>query len=191
VTGRRAVIVGVAAAAAAAVAVSGLASGSGTGKERVLLLRHAVRAGGTIDPGNLFLGSYPARLTPPGALTSTAQAAFRTAAVTLPAGLPLISSFVRDRLAVAPLRRTERALGIRVDDVTGLPQLLGPGTRADVLVAGTLRVQDAEVMTRPRRNGDGVSWSVALRLPAALAAEVARAESRGLEIRLLPRDVRP
>ena len=80
---------------------------------------------------------------------------------------------------------------IRVDDVTGLPQLLGPGTHADVLVAGVLRVADAEVMARPRRNGDGVSWSVALRLPAALAAEVARAEARGQEIRLLPRDVRP
>jgi Flp pilus assembly protein CpaB len=179
-------------AAGAAVCVSMLSGRSaGAAGQRIVVLRHAVRGGATIDPADLVARAYPARLTPPGAVRSADAVAFRTAVVALPAGLPLVPSFLRDRPAVPPLRRTERALGVRVDDVTGLPQLLGPGTHADVLVAGVLRVADAEVMARPRRNGDGVSWSVALRLPAALAAEVARAEARGQEIRLLPRDVRP
>jgi Flp pilus assembly protein CpaB len=157
----------------------------------VVVLRSALRAGATADPANLVLVPYPRRLVPAGALSSVDQAAFRAVAVGIPPGLPLIATFLRDPRAAAPLRPGERAVGVRVDDVTGLPQLLVAGSHVDVLVRGALHVSDAEVLSRPRRNGDGVTWSIALRLPAAQAAQLAASEARGDEIRLLPRGVRP
>lgn len=191
---RRWVVGSAAVAGLAAVAISVVSSTAGpsvAADQPVLVLRHAVRGGSAIDPADLVVVRLPRRLIPAGALVSADQAAYRAAAVSLPAGLPLVGSFLRDPGLTAGLRRGERAVGVRVDDVTGLPQLLVPGARVDVLVRGVLQIADAQVVDRPRRNGDGVSWSVALRLPAAVAARLGRAQARGDEIRLLPRGGAP
>ncbi len=187
---RRRVLAALALAAGAIAVAIALAGGSGHASDAtrpVVVLRHAVRGGTTLDPDALLVVDYPAPLVPAGALGSVGEAAFRTAAVGLPAGLPLFAGLFRDPATALGLGRGERAVGVRVDDVTGLPELLSAGVRVDVLVRGRLQVADAEVIGRPRRTGDGISWSVALRLPEELAAALGRAEARGDEIRLLPR----
>ena len=63
----------------------------------------------------------------------------------------------------------ERAVGVRVDDVTGLPALLDAGSEVD-LVIGIRRSADRRRRRRCARDGRGGpsdgAWAVALRLPA-------------------------
>jgi Flp pilus assembly protein CpaB len=191
-------------AAAAAVAVGALAlalrpgtpapaapeDGSGVG---VLVARRPLAAGRPIDPGQVAVVRVPAALVPRTALSEVDQAAFRIAAVAIPAGLPLVPSLLRRGAGTASLAAGERAVGVRVDDVTGLPALLDAGSSVDLVIgtgATRLTVDGAGVLARPRRAADG-TWAVALRLPARVAETVAGAQADGAEVRLLARSDAP
>ncbi len=163
----------------------------------VLVLTRAVPAGRSIDPLDLRSVPADARLVPEGAITRVEDAAFREAVVPLPAGLPLVPALLRRPGAAArSLGTDERAVGVRVDDVTGLPALLRAGSRVDVLVAvrGDVAVgvravaRDVEVLARPSRPEGGEGWAVVLRLPVATAEAVAAAQADGREVRLLGRE---
>jgi Flp pilus assembly protein CpaB len=159
----------------------------------VLVARHALLAGRPIDPEQVKVVRMPASLTPRTALTETDQVAFRIAAVAIPAGLPIVPSLLRRGTGTAALAPDERAVGVRVDDVTGLPALLAAGSAVDLVIgtgAGRLTVDAAGVLGRPRHAADG-SWAVALRLPARVAATVAGAQADGAEVRLLARGDAP
>jgi Flp pilus assembly protein CpaB len=192
-------------ATAAAVAVGGIAfglrpdapapaaRGNRAGGVPVLVARGPLRAGRPIDPGQVAVVRVPAAMAPRTALTEIDQAAFRIAAVAIPAGLPLVPALLRRGAGTTALATGERAVGIRVDDVTGLPALLDAGSTVDLVIgtgASRLTVDAAGILARPRRAADG-SWAVALRLPAVVAATVAGAQADGAEVRLLARGDAP
>jgi Flp pilus assembly protein CpaB len=163
----------------------------------VLVLTRAVAAGGAIDPVDLRSVALPAALVPRGALVRVEDAAFREAVVALPPGLALVPALLRRPGATAPaLGAGDRAVGVRVDDVTGLPGLLRAGSRVDVLVAvrGDAAVgveavaRDVEVLAQPARPETGEGWAVVLRLPVTTAEAVAAAQSDGRQVRLLGRE---
>jgi len=132
-------------------------------------------------------------IVPHTALGEPDQAAFRIAAVAIPAGLPIVPALLRRGAGASSLAPDERAVGVRVDDVTGLPALLDAGSAVDLVIgtgAGRLTVAAAGVLARPRRAADG-SWAVALRLPARVAETVAGAQADGAEVRLLARGDAP
>jgi pilus assembly protein CpaB len=154
----------------------------------VLVARRTLPAGRAIDPAHVVVVRLPAAIVPRAALTETDQVAFRIAAVAIPQGLPIVASLLR-RGAGAALAAGERAVGVRVDDVTGLPELLDAGSEVDVVIGSgdtRLAVDGAGVLARPRRTADG-SWAVVLRLPARLAEAVADAQAAGAGVRLLAR----
>ncbi len=189
---RRALLI-VAAGLMIAAVIAGLRPGAdaapGADAVRVLVATSAIPAGRPIDPALLAVVLVPAQIAPEGALTEPDQAAFRSPAVRLPAGMPLYDALLARGAGVASLAADERAVGVRVDDVTGLPGFLDVGARVDVLVGSgsdRLAIESAGVLGRPRRSADG-GWAVALRLPAALATAVADAQSAGAEVRLLAR----
>ena len=102
-------------------------------------------------------------------------------------------SLLRRGAGTSSLAAGERAVGVRVDDVTGLPALLDAGSAVDLVIgtgASRLTVPAAGVLGRPRRAADG-SWAVALRLPAHVAETVAGAQADGAEVRLLARGDAP
>ncbi len=155
----------------------------------VLVARRALPAGRAIDPAQVRIVRVPASLVPKSALTEIDQVAFRIAAVAIPPGLPIVASLLRRGAGTAMLAAAERAVGVRVDDVTGLPALLDAGSEVDVVIgSGETRVfiDGAGVLARPRRTTDG-SWAVVLRLPARLAETVADAQAGGAGVRLLAR----
>jgi pilus assembly protein CpaB len=194
---RRRVLLGTAAVAAMAAAALAVrpsspapAAADGVG---ILVARRPLPAGRPIDPAQVTVVRLPAALVPRTALTEADQVAFRIAAVPIPAGLPIVPSLLRRGAGTDSLAPDERAVGVRVDDVTGLPGLLDAGSAVDVVIgAGASRqtVTPAGVLARPRRAADG-SWAVALRLPAQLAATVAGAQSDGADVRLLARGDAP
>ncbi|CAA9547242.1 MAG: hypothetical protein AVDCRST_MAG79-2409 [uncultured Thermoleophilia bacterium] len=163
----------------------------------VLVLTRAVAAGRALDPVDLRSVRVAAGMVPKGALVRVEDAAFREAIVSLPPGLPLVPTVLRRPGApAAALGAGERAVGVRVDDVTGLPALLRPGSRVDVLLAvrGEVAVgvqavaRDVEVLARPSRPESGEGWAVILRLPVRTAETVAAAQADGREVRLLGRE---
>jgi Flp pilus assembly protein CpaB len=156
----------------------------------VLVLTRPVRAGAAIDPAGVRSVVVDPRTVPSGALTTVDAVAFRRAVVTIPPGLPLVPSLLRRAGPAVVLGPGERAVGVRVDDVAGLPSLLEAGTAVDVIIGGEGsprpgRVRGAMVIARPRRTADGAAWAVPLRLPARLAERVAAAVAAGRDIRLL------
>jgi Flp pilus assembly protein CpaB len=162
----------------------------------VVVLTEAAVAGETLDPGRLAVVEYGAGDPPAGAFGRVEEVAFRTAAVALPARLPLVPSLVRAPGQGLALRPGERAVGVRVDEVGGLPGLLRVGARVDVLrvsadAAGEGGVEPlaegVEVLSRPRATADG-DWAVAVRVPAAAALAIASAEAEGARITLLARE---
>ena len=197
---RRRVLIG----AAAVLAVGGLrplaapvVPGAGRCRRRRRRRRarreRAIAAGRPIDPDQVTIVRMPAALTPRTALSETDQVAFRIAAVPIPAGLPIVPSLLRRGAGTSSLAAGERAVGVRVDDVTGLPALLDAGSAVDLVIgtgASRLTVPAAGVLGRPRRAADG-SWAVALRLPAHVAETVAGAQADGAEVRLLARGDAP
>ena len=158
----------------------------------VVVVRRSIPAGRSVRPEDLEIRQVADAIRPHGALTTVEQALYREAVVALPVGMPLVPSVLRTPAALS-LAPGERAVGVRVDDVTGLPNLLDTGSVVDVVVAGAdpFRIDAARVLARPRRSVDGGSWAVALRLPARLAERVGVAASAGLDIRLLPRSEAP
>jgi Flp pilus assembly protein CpaB len=111
-----------------------------------------------------------------------------------------VPALLRRPAAGAPsLAPGERAVGVRVDDVTGLPRLLAVGSRVDVLVSvrggQAMRAEtvagNVEVIAEPAETPGGEGWAIVLRLPAAIAATVAAAQADGREIRLLSRSGAP
>ena len=194
---RRPVIVGLGVLVVVGVLVDGAASSSGRRASagpagRVLVLSRSVTAGSSIDPAIVRPVAVDPVLVPAGAIVSVDQVAFRRAAVALPAGLPLVPSLLRRPGRTIALRAGERAVGVRVDDVAGLPSILDVGSRVDVLVGrggsgAPFRIAAAVVLDRPRRSIDGEAWAVVLRLAAPLAARVGEAGAAGRDIRLLAR----
>lgn len=155
----------------------------------VLVARSTLPAGRAIDPAQVRVVRVPAGIVPKTALAETDQVAFRIAAVAIPAGLPIVPSLLRRGAGTATLAAGERAVGVRVDDVTGLPVLLDAGSAVDVVIgSGETRVAigGAGVLARPRRTTDG-SWAVILRLPSRLAETVADSQAGGAGVRLLAR----
>ncbi len=155
----------------------------------VLVARRTLPAGHAIDPAQVRVVRVPAGIVPKTALAETDQVAFRIAAVAIPAGLPIVPSLLRRGTGTAALAAGERAVGVRVDDVTGLPVLLDAGSEVDVVIgSGETRVgiEGAGVLARPRRTTDG-SWAVILRLPSRLAETVADSQAGGAGVRLLAR----
>ncbi len=156
----------------------------------VLILVRAVPAGGTIDPANVTV-AHLSNLVPDGAIGRLDLVAFREAAVAIPHGLPLVASLLREPGRVPLVRPSERAVGVRVDEVSGLPGLLEPGVVVDVMIGGAnvdaQRIDGATVLGRPTRISDGGGWAVALRLRARDAQTLSLAESAGRDVRLLPR----
>ena len=155
----------------------------------VLVARRTLPAGRAIDPGQVGVVRVPAAMAPKTALSETDQVAFRIAAVAIPPGLPIVASLLRRGAGTASLSAGERAVGVRVDDVTGLPALLDAGSEVDVVIgSGETRVaiDGAGVLADPRRTADG-SWAVVLRLPSRLAETVADAQAGGAGVRLLAR----
>jgi pilus assembly protein CpaB len=161
----------------------------------VVLLAEPAVAGEQLDPARLRVERWPAERVPPNAVARVEDVAFRAAAVALPPGLPLVPSLVRAPGQGLALRPGERAVGVRVDEVGGLPGLLRVGDRVDVLVAGadrddqaSLVAEGVEVVARPRLAPDGGSWAVALRVPAAVAIELAAADAAERRVSLLGRE---
>jgi Flp pilus assembly protein CpaB len=194
---RRRVLIGAAAALAMTAGALSLrpsspprATADGVG---VLVARRALPAGRPIDPDQVRLVRMPRALTPQTALDEADQVAFRIAAVPIPAGLPIVPALLRRGAGASSLAPDERAVGVRVDDVTGLPGLLDTGSAVDLVIgtgASRLTVAAAGVLGRPRRAADG-TWAVALRLPARVAETVAGAQADGAEVRLLARGDTP
>lgn len=197
---RRRVLIGAAAVLAVGAGALSLrpsspapAGAAGAGGVGVLVAKRAIAAGRPIDPDQVTTVRMPAALTPRTALSETDQVAFRIAAVPIPAGLPIVPSLLRRGAGTSSLAAGERAVGVRVDDVTGLPALLDAGSAVDLVIgtgASRLTVPAAGVLGRPRRAADG-SWAVALRLPAHVAETVAGAQADGAEVRLLARGDAP
>jgi pilus assembly protein CpaB len=155
----------------------------------VLIARHALPAGKAIDPAQVAVVRVPAAIVPRTALTEADQVAFRIPAVAIPPGLPIVPSLLRKGAGATTLAAGERAVGVRVDDVTGLPGLLDAGSEVDLVIGSgetRIAVDGAGVLARPRRTSDG-GWAVALRLPARLAETVADAQTAGAGVRLLAR----
>ena len=155
----------------------------------VLVARRTLPSGRAIDPAQVLVVRVPAAIVPRTALTEPDQVAFRIPAVAIPAGLPIVASLLRRGAGTATLGIGERAVGVRVDDVTGLPELLDVGSQVDLVIGSgesRLAVDGAGVLGRPRRTADG-GWAVALRLPARLAETVADAQTAGAGVRLLAR----
>jgi len=183
--------------AAAALGAGGLAiavwpsdpAPAGDGGVAVLVARRTLPAGRAIDPGQVVVVRVPAAIVPETALTEADQVAFRIAAVAIPPSLPIVASLMRRGAGTATLAAGERAVGVRVDDVTGLPGLLDAGSEVDVVIGSgetRIAVDRAGVLARPRRTSDG-SWAVVLRLPSRLAETVADAQAGGAGVRLLAR----
>jgi pilus assembly protein CpaB len=180
---------------AAAITLLGGGGGSAAAGVPVVVLAEPASAGEQLDPARLRVERWPAERVPPNAVARVEDVAFRAAAVSLPPGLPLIPSFVRAPGQGLALRPGERAVGVRVDEVGGLPGLLRVGDRVDVLVAGAGRdaepelvAEGVEVVARPRVAPDGASWAVALRVPAAVAIEPASADAASRRVALLGRE---
>jgi pilus assembly protein CpaB len=155
----------------------------------VLVARRTLKAGQAIDPALVVVVRVPAAIVPKTALTETDQVAFRIAAVAIPPGLPIVVSLLRRGTGTATLAAGERAVGVRVDDVTGLPALLDEGSAVDLVIGSgetRIAIDQAGVLARPRRTADG-SWAVVLRLPTRLAETVADAQAGGAGVRLLAR----
>ena len=163
----------------------------GAATRTVLVLDAPLGAGRSLQLERIEKVVVPVDAAPAEALVTPDQATFRVAAVDIPAGLPLVASLFRRRSDIA-LGAGDRAVGVRVDDVSGLPALIDAGSLVDVVIGpggpGRARtIPRAVVLARPRRGADGVAWSVVLRLPAALAEVVGRAQSSGADVRLLAR----
>jgi pilus assembly protein CpaB len=155
----------------------------------VLVARRALPAGRAIDPAQVVVVRVPSAIVPRTALSEPDQVAFRISAVAIPAGLPIVPSLLRKGAGTTTLAVGERAVGVRVDDVTGLPGLLDAGSQVDLVIGSgetRIAVDGAGVLARPRRTADG-GWAVALRLPARLAETVADAQTAGAGVRLLAR----
>ena len=96
---------------------------------------------------------------------------------------------LRKGAGTTTLAAGERAVGVRVDDVTGLPGCSTPAPEVDLVIGSgdaRIAVDGAGVLAKPRRTSDG-AWAVALRLPARLAETVADAQTAGAGVRLLAR----
>ena len=146
----------------------------------VLVARRALPAGRAIDPAR-SRRARPSAIVPRTALSEPDQVAFRITAVAIPAGLPIVPALLRKGAGTATLAAGERAVGVRVDDVTGLPACStpDPGRPRDRRRARRASPSTgAGVLARPRRTADG-AWAVALRLPARLAETVADAQADG------------
>jgi Flp pilus assembly protein CpaB len=156
----------------------------------ILVLARDVVAGATIDPGNLRV-RHAAGPAPAGAISRVDLAAFRVAVVAIPRNLPLVPSLLRLPGRGAGLRSTERAVGVRVDEVSGLPGLLAAGSIVDVVIGGAgaavERIDGATVLVRPTRIGGGSDWAVALRVGVRDARRLSLAEAAGRDVRLLAR----
>ncbi len=155
----------------------------------VLVARRTLPAGKAIDPAQVVVAHMPAAIVPGTALTEADQVAFRIPAVAIPPGLPIVPSLLRKGAGTTTLAAGERAVGVRVDDVTGLPGLLDAGSEVDLVIGSgdaRIAVDGAGVLAKPRRTSDG-AWAVALRLPARLAETVADAQTAGAGVRLLAR----
>ena len=156
----------------------------------VLVLVRAVPAGGTIDPANVTV-AHLAGQAPDGALRRLDLVAFRSAVVAIPRGLPLVPSLLREPGRAPLVSSSERAVGVRVDEVSGLPSLLEPGVVVDVMIGGAgqdgERIDGATVLGRPARTADGSGWAVALRMSVRDARTLSLAELAGRDVHLLPR----
>ena len=174
-------------------ATSNAATARATGQP-VLVLRRSVAAGAVIDPANVLL-VRAASPRPVGALTGVELVAFRPAAVAIPAGLVLVPSLVGHVRPVEVLGAGERVVGVRVDEVSGLPAILEAGAIVEVVLGGGAwpveRIDRAVVLARPSRMLDSGAWAVSLRLPTAAARRVSIAQTAGRDVRLLLRSAAP
>ena len=200
-----------------ALVLGGVAASDMAGRERalderlgdpvsVLVSRDAVAEGDRLRPADLATRRVPARYAPRGALQSPAEVAGLRAATAISPGSEILAGMVEDgttATAGAPVRRGERVAEVVA---AGSPDLVQPGTRADVLITqeardgaagGTLlALQDVEVLAAAPaasagRDGapTGALVAASLRVTLRQAVYLAAAQSFAREIRLLPRAV--
>lgn len=199
-----------------ALVLGGVAASDMAGRERalderlgdpvpVLVSRDAVSEGDRLRPADLAIRRVPARYAPRGALRSPAEVAGLRAATAISPGSEILAGMVEDGAAAAagaPVRRGERVAEVVA---AGSPDLVQPGTRADVLITqeardgaagGTvLALQDVEVLAAAPaadaggRDGapTGTLVAASLRVTLRQAVYLAAAQSFAREIRLLPR----
>lgn len=172
----------------------------------VVVARETIDAGQRIDARALAIRSVPARFAPAGTTGSPQAFVGRRAAVAIPADADLNAGMiVRDDAGPAgpDVRRGERVAEIVA---LGSPELVVPGSRADVLVTpepaggGTgeavLALEDVEVIAAaavaaedaPASEGAaGPRVAASLRVTLRQAVYLAAAQDFARELRLLPR----
>ena len=179
------------AALAAAFAVyAGLVSVRGTDQSTpVLVAAHTIRAGATIESGDLTVARWPPGLVPDGAFRDADGVVGTTATSTIPARDAVTASDLLDRGSLA----AEGLVAMPVRFGAGAPvELLRPGTRVDLIGTGADGTTDvlitaARVLLVPSGGGGFLSndtGAVLVEVTPAQAAVIAGASGHGLSFAL-------
>ena len=199
-----------------ALVLGGLAAFNVAGREAELerqvgglvdvVVAHApIRAGGRIPERALAVRRVPARFAPRGAVSDPGGFAGQRARVAIAAGTDLTAAMVADEDAHPtgpPIRRGERVAEVVA---LGSPQLIGAGSRVDVLVTpepragapggAVLALEDVEVLAVTAAGADagaaeqspGQRVAASLRVTLRQAVYLAAVQDFARELRLLPR----
>lgn len=184
-----------------AIGLVGLSGRKGTAKDqqagntvRVVTVTRPIAAGVEITLDAIGTIDLPSSLVPDGALVEPGDVALRRPAIALPARIPLVASMLARRKSapagVTLLAENERAIGLLVDGVAGLPTLLRAGGRIDVMFdarQSSFTVENVRVVEKPSRIADGDGWRLIIAAPTAIAVRIAETQDAGARIRVLAR----
>ncbi|HLK12646.1 MAG TPA: Flp pilus assembly protein CpaB [Candidatus Binatia bacterium] len=118
----------------------------------VVVARETIPVGATVAPGLLRVVPWPADAQPDGAVHDPQAVAGGAARVTIERNTPVVPALLvpaGEGLLAARIAPGRRGMSVRVDDVTGVSGFITPGSRVDVLVAGspeTEQVQRSKVV---------------------------------------------
>jgi Flp pilus assembly protein CpaB len=187
---RRSLVLGGVAAALLLLAVLGNGGGASgppaPPMQQVIELRRPVQAGQRIGASDLGIAEVPATWADPHQVGDPAAAVGRRAAVTMPAGSPLMDA----ELEVAPQLPAHRDVTLRLDDAAGLPLDAPDGAAADLYLVepGThprvrLVLRGVYVVASNREDG---AATATVRVSPEQVALVISAEAHG-SLRLVTR----
>ena len=175
----------------------------------VVVARVDLRPGTRLEARLLAVRRVPARYAPAAGYQSASEVRGLRVAVAVPAGTDLLPALLDDGIGAgmpAAVRAPAVWAGQRIAEIVarGSPELVGPGSRVDVLVTteradggGTTRLalQDAEVLSAaaapapdsPRAGDAGPLVALSLRVTLRQAVQLAAAQNFARELRVLPR----
>jgi hypothetical protein len=173
--------------------VLGVAPESGEPRTAVLVLRHAVAAGGVVRADDVVAVPIVASDRTPSMVENLGVLAGRRTLIGLTGGDFLVRGALRATDTSAALRGGERAVALELAPASAPDvRLLRPGRRVDVVIVGEggsrVAARGLELLSPASERAGGVM--VTVRAPVAIALELA-ASAAGRNLRLLLRGDAP